>query len=313
MAIAVQSTSTLAYGSASTSHVITKPSGLAVGDLMLAIVQTNEQADSGWNVPSGWTAELNGNAGFGLTRAVFYKIADSGDVAASNFTFGKTTSATAAGIIYRIDGHDPTDPIHATDNTDATSTTAHTISVSATPFIEDSLVITSFHNHNVNRSYSAYGSSPSYSFTEALDEGTSTDAGSIASAYAVATNTTTITDIQVTANGFASLNGVILVISPQVNASGTTALLTPDTEIFSQNGGTGGAGTAALHTPAISLFSTSGTGDDSAKWTNNTRPNLSQEELNATTMSGDNRVFMNGDNKLYRDSDARQWSNQTRP
>jgi len=85
--------------------VIIKPSGLAVGDTMVAgIFFNNDDLGSGSiNTPIGWTQVItNGNTSFSLK--VFTKVADSADVAASDFTFTQTgdTAYHLLGHIVRI-------------------------------------------------------------------------------------------------------------------------------------------------------------------------------------------------------------------
>lgn len=89
MAAAYESISTTAFGgddSSPESVVITKPTGLALGDLMLAGVFHNN--GTSWDVPAGWTsiASLVG-VSEGYSLRVFAKLATSDDVAATNFTF----------------------------------------------------------------------------------------------------------------------------------------------------------------------------------------------------------------------------------
>ena len=78
---------------ASSSVVLTKPTSLAVGDLLVAAL--SNAATSGtpgsFTVPSGWTEQSNlvsAGVSSNLVRLqILTKVADSSDVAASNFTF----------------------------------------------------------------------------------------------------------------------------------------------------------------------------------------------------------------------------------
>lgn len=115
MSVAFQSKSSTA-ATASNSVVITKPTGLSVGDLMVShIGKTGTSATI--TLLSGWTTILN------ITNSnhrihTMYKVADSGDVAASDFTFtGSGTSAFTGGAIYRIDGFDTGNIIDASNST----------------------------------------------------------------------------------------------------------------------------------------------------------------------------------------------------
>lgn len=80
--------------------VFAKPTGLAVGDTMLAIMVA--EATQNLASPAGWTTVGDSDtATYTKTRA-FSKVADSSDVAASNFTF--TGTDIRGGILYRITG-----------------------------------------------------------------------------------------------------------------------------------------------------------------------------------------------------------------
>ena len=86
--------------STSTSVTITKPSNLAVGDLMLANIVQNEDSNSqslsnatatGWTLVAGEQFGSSGNNTWWGT--IFYKVATAADVAATNFTFTGDTDA----------------------------------------------------------------------------------------------------------------------------------------------------------------------------------------------------------------------------
>lgn len=99
----------VAYGSISNSGwqisgsaVVTKPTGLAVGDIMLAFCAGN--AD-GFAFPSGFTSIGSTSAGGNNYQTrLGYKVADSSDVSATNFTFTIGTSSTNICVLIRITG-----------------------------------------------------------------------------------------------------------------------------------------------------------------------------------------------------------------
>lgn len=127
MAVAIASSSTNT-AVASSSIVITKPTGLAVGDLMIACIHMYwTGGDREVNLASGWTTIAvglrihNGGENNGTAMGSMYKIADSSDVAASDFTFSTTGTGSLAGCVLRITGMSPSAPINthnetATDN-----------------------------------------------------------------------------------------------------------------------------------------------------------------------------------------------------
>lgn len=140
MAITVQSVGVSGTDFASgTSCVITKPSGLAEGDLMVAVLG-NTVGDF---ANADWTSILVGLPESGNTRMeTFYKIADADDVAASNFTF-TCSSGSNAGFILRITGHNASSPVLAgslTDNVTNDQTPTYN-DMSVTPSYANSLLI----------------------------------------------------------------------------------------------------------------------------------------------------------------------------
>lgn len=101
MAVTVQSVSTTNYTSGFSIN-ITKPTGLAVGDLLLAFISGTSNATSNINVPSGWT-EIDSSTNGGESWKAMYKVADSSDVAASQFTFTNTDGEYIGGGLLRIE------------------------------------------------------------------------------------------------------------------------------------------------------------------------------------------------------------------
>ena len=118
MAIAFQSVQTATGGGAS-SVTITKPVSLAVGDLMVAHITNRNDPQRSITTLSGWTiigteATTVADGSNVQTIKCMYKIADSGDVAATNFTFSFSGAATHfGGAIFRITGHNSLTPIDA--------------------------------------------------------------------------------------------------------------------------------------------------------------------------------------------------------
>lgn len=82
------------------TQALTKPTGLAVGDLMVAHVHSRTSGDA-WSVPANWTQVVGASTD---SNAVFYKVADSGDVAASSFNLSRNASEVIGGSIVRITG-----------------------------------------------------------------------------------------------------------------------------------------------------------------------------------------------------------------
>lgn len=122
-----------------TSLTIAKPSGLAVGDIMVAVI--GYFRISGTYTGTGWTRPVNQVNGSSAI-VILHKVADAGDVAASDFTFNTSDADGSYGILYRIDGQSSTVPISASDGANLsgdTSTPTFTIDVS--PQTTDALFI----------------------------------------------------------------------------------------------------------------------------------------------------------------------------
>jgi hypothetical protein len=115
MSVTYQSTKTTGFAVGSTV-TIDKPTSLAVGDLMVAFLQASTAEIGGdWNTLSGWTRTVAGSqrttylSAYGITASM-RKIADSSDVAASNFTFTYNSTRFLAGAIMRFSSNSPSNP-----------------------------------------------------------------------------------------------------------------------------------------------------------------------------------------------------------
>jgi len=140
MAVAWASHNTSAWTSTA-SHVVTKPTGLAVGDVLLGIVNARKPAGQTINLPSGWTSiysVTNASNGFTSQRA-FYKVADASDVAAANFTFTISGAVDSSAVCARITGFGNINTFSATENNNTSSSPLTTTTV--TPDRTDCLFI----------------------------------------------------------------------------------------------------------------------------------------------------------------------------
>lgn len=89
-------------GSSAASFVPTKPVGLAAADLLLAIWYTD--ATGTVTMPSGFTNLFNINPSGSMHFRTDWKIADSTDAAATNFTWSWTGSVWRVGALLRVTG-----------------------------------------------------------------------------------------------------------------------------------------------------------------------------------------------------------------
>lgn len=98
----VASVTESATTSAGTSHVVTLPGTIAVGDLLLVVLDKGSTAAT-INALAGWTELLDENVANGLYIA--YRIADGSEGA--SITLTSSASTRSAQMVYRITGHDP--------------------------------------------------------------------------------------------------------------------------------------------------------------------------------------------------------------
>lgn len=249
MAVAYESVQTTAFTTLSSGGnlVITKPTGLAVNDILIAHLSAVRASGSNadWNTPSGWTSLLNlqevGNLNSKARLTVFYKVADSGDVAASNFTFTtNSSSALCGGALYRISGGASING--AIDG--EIDTTTPTFTNTITPSLADSVMlflVTAADAGDTTGSVSGYAittDNPTwterYDFTGSQGVANGSNAqGIMAGATASRSQTTATGDSSCTfVNYSQNLVGAIVVITPPQNVNlsmpvGTLALTSP--------------------------------------------------------------------------------------
>lgn len=157
------------YRSASTADsgggatvVIAKPTGLTLGDLMIA------QLASDGGIPailSGWTLlRTDGD------QTLYWKIAASGDVAAANFTWTYSGSVNATGGIACWSGTDQTAPIDQTNGKDNGTSAGMSLTTLTPTRAQGSWAIFTYHRSASTLTVSGYAmvtSNPTW--TEAYD------------------------------------------------------------------------------------------------------------------------------------------------
>lgn len=120
-------------GVAGADVTVTKPTGLAVNDLMVGIGITT--AAQTITPPGNWTVHPDS---LSTARPLFYRVADAADVAAANFLFVTSGAATGIVVIAAYRGVDPVTPMAGTAGVISTASTAVTIAA-ATPSVAATL------------------------------------------------------------------------------------------------------------------------------------------------------------------------------
>jgi len=264
MAVAVASSST-AISTVDTTLTITKPTGLAVGDLMLAGIR-NDDGGNGITLPSGWSTLSTTFNPFN-TVYVHYKYADSGDVAASDFTWTSSNNTIFAGGILRITGVSPLIGSAVLAGS-ALNTATPSFSTGVTPTRANSLlVIFLWSMSNSNESMGGYAivtSNPTW--TEQFDIVMSDASTSFSCATAIRPQTTSTGAWSATGGtGTSDYNSFLVSVNEQLDVSVTESVTL--TEAYVNNVG-------ALVQESVNLTEDYDI-DDSIMWTN--------ENKNSTT------------------------------
>jgi len=269
----IASSNTTAFASSVTSTVLTKPSGLAVGDLMIAVtVFIDAGTSTSTTPPAGWSTEEQVAMPDNFrVMSIFSKIADSSDVSASNFTFSYSNSVLAGGGIMRITGV-ATVGAHEQDYEGSTSTTSISYTAALTPSYTDQLVLMILGGWEATgaSTMSGYTSTPSKTWTEVIDISSSLGGDPyLAIASAEAGSLTQITAYGATLS-VAKLRkgGVLLLITPPQNATGSNAVFSVLPTFFSENGSAGTDGTNNLLTTVPNFPTQSGIATAPTQWQN---------------------------------------------
>lgn len=255
----------------STSTTVTKPTSLAVGDLMIA-VGFNEGFNNGATtitLPSGFTTLTSTServSNFvGLHAG--YKIADSSDVAASNFSFTNTAFAT----ISRITGGGVN--IAKTANNGGAATNLTFSGVTPNDY-SDSVLLMQFwlSNAAAARTFSTYAIATSNpSWTEAYD---STISGGYSSAMAYGTRP----EVTATGNFSCTLSagcvghaGLLLAIPIPLETTTTETVTATETSTNTINMITMETVTSTETVTADDSIQWSNTSKNSSTWTNTSK------------------------------------------
>lgn len=283
MAVPVIQSSNTATGTAVSSLTITKPSGLAVGDLLVAIIATSASGTVRTHTtPAGWTVIQKDGTSAAFRPVAYYKVADSSDVAASNFTFSLSGSTTAiSGVLARVTDFVSSNPVTQSelDNTPSPTGTVRTYTTALTPDSNNSLVVFGVGNYTSSMvgtpaTVSTYTISPSVTLTELADIGVvdgAQDGHAWGIAYGSYTGTSQITSRGATLSESMTQDSgsVIFLINGSYDASGSSALLSVSPTIFANAGARADTnGSSALLAVSPTINTQSGKGTAPTTWTN---------------------------------------------
>lgn len=241
MALAVASTST-ASANNSASIVVTKPSGVAAGDLLVIVAVAEHDGTNGLGnstiTCTGFTESVqvaregdNVNTDLNVQGILLYRIADSSDVSASNYTVASNTGSETMGAVamLRITGWTTGNPV-LYKNESNSSLTISSISLTR-PAPTLMIMFVARKNDNEGFSFASYSvtsgeSNPTW--TEVLDANVVVNATadsrriSAGVAYANTSNTSSVTaysatptDLNVGSNGTdADISFLAILVEP---------------------------------------------------------------------------------------------------
>lgn len=218
---------------------ITKPTSLAVGDIMVAHINFNlVSSETAVTPPSGWT-ELEYTPATDVTSYTAYKVADSSDVAASNFSFtsdGSGVNTANIGAIVRV----PTARVVqvATQKSENAGTSTSPSTGTLTPPQANSLVLFFIANErsgssNTVSSYAMATSNPTWTELYQASAHPVSLYITIACAYALRTTTTatgTISATQANSNPWAT---TAVILEPRMESSLSDTVTLSDAKLGS--------------------------------------------------------------------------------
>ena len=219
MAITVASSSQAAFDS-SPPLVITAPTGIQTGDLLVMVIggTSNTNAYS----CSGWTSRAYDGTG-GESIAIYTKTAVVADESAANYSWAVSDSEITWGVMLRVTGWDEATETYALASAQDSDTAAFT-TMDLTPVVANSLIIFGVWQYANGGSVAVGGyaiatSNPTW--TEAQEVTGAFSRGNCGVAWAVRPEVTSTGDFSATDSG-GSWQAAALIIRPLASA-GTTA------------------------------------------------------------------------------------------
>ena len=285
MAIVIESSQTATAGSTDTL-TITKPTGLAVGDLMsVTLVNWVDSTARTWDTLAGWSVDdtvviTPGSVGSDkMAVTKLYKVADSGDVAASNFIF--TTSGTAAslhGFLMRVSGTRTDTEFGASDNEKLNDTNNPSYTVSLAPAQDNVLYLAVFMSGGPNylaTDTTINGTNPTWTSQYTATVNNDADL-SVAVFTAIdaspESSVTTLTPTETGSSAATDSAGLLSFYLGQ-NGGNTTPTFTFTTNTAFAPSGQAGAQTTPVFTETTNeAFAPGGIGTSPTNWTNATKP-----------------------------------------
>lgn len=272
MAVAFGSIQTATLDPGETSIVITKPSGLAAGDLMIALLAVTGPNEA--YTATGWDELFANNIpNFNFKMNCLVRVADSSDAAATNFTFNVNASGDSkVGALLRITGSSFSGLANmVSDTDDVAADTTPTYTGGVTPVGSTALLIMGCFAGGVGTSstYAITNNNPSW--TERADisvndvEDISLSVATADYAFATATGDYSLSITDGTETG-----GYIIAVSESANVTVSPAVITTTATVQAPSvSGSANVSPAVITTTATLPAPTITTSDP--EWTNQTK------------------------------------------
>lgn len=230
MAVAFRSLASTTW-TTSTTVAVTKPSGLAVGDLMVGMLSASNNSFV-ITPPSGFTLVTSAIGNIFKTY-IYYKFATSSDVAATNFTFTSDTSGDLSAGIMAFTGASVPQPVYS--NNTVAGNTGTTITITGINVLANSILVMSAVTENAGGSatgfsgYAIVTSNPTW--TEGWDYNRSNSAGTAAAYSSVRSAATATGNATISVTGTATIkSGAIFIsIPPDQSITQTDTVTTSET------------------------------------------------------------------------------------
>jgi len=253
---------------------ISKPTGLALGDLMVFIGQ-NERGDPNTSPPAGWT-----DLGFIQNGSASYKFADSGDVAASTFRFlapdDASTKERLLYRLYRISGTHgsavPQDSYTAGSHATSSGSPANFDPDISPPSGTLMFYIVNGRESGVNppTAFSVSVTGPTGTVTEVVDDNTP-EGGYFALYTQITTSAADITDVEISFTPDSGQDDTFyfsaFALYPQQDASTTLTLTETSQTAFAPAGSAGANATLTTTETSNTKFDPTGAAFDPTRWT----------------------------------------------
>jgi hypothetical protein len=224
----IASASELNGGGADTL-VVTAPTGIQAGNLLLAFIGISQNAATG--AISGWTQLATASDSSNKGLVILWKIADSGDAGAANFTINYTAGSgdPINAAIMRVTGtFTGAANLQSSLEVKTAAATNHTFTPGLTPTSTSDLLIMGCHVQGANTvgGYTTANGSPSFTERAELTQAATGDDAGLGIATAAAPIASATGDFSVTLGSSFEAIGFLVVVADTANGTATAGVAT---------------------------------------------------------------------------------------